>query len=46
MPDTATISIPERLKGADLSSVAYASWVRIPLLVSSRLAQSVERLSY
>ena len=26
-------SIPERSKGADLRSVAYASWVRTPLLV-------------
>ena len=26
-------SIPERSKGADSRSVAYASWVRIPLLV-------------
>ena len=27
------IRIPERSKGTDLRSVAYASWVRIPLLV-------------
>ena len=46
MPDTATTSIPERSKGADLRSVAYASWVQIPLLVLSQLAQLVEHRSY
>ena len=30
---TVITSIPERSKGVDLRSTAYASWVRIPLLV-------------
>ena len=38
--------IPERSKGTDLRSVAYASWVRIPLRAPTRLAQLVERTPF